>query len=433
MTLKPVALSALALALAACAADPGLPPPPSMGPAAAYEAPVTLDNVRAVARDLIAAGSVANMVVGVSLPDGNEVWMREGTLAFDTDIEADEQSLYRIYSMTKPITGVAAAILIDDGTISLDQPVCDFIETFCTQQVLVDKDVFGETRAPTGPVTVRHLMTHTSGLGYSIIPSALVEAYTEAGVVPGLRRPNPLRPSGPQPSSVVEFAERVGAIPLRVDPGTEWHYAVGLDVLGAVIEKASGMPFEAFLKARLFDPLGMDDTYFTVPAEDVDRLTTNYAYFNGQIIAFDQRGDSEYAEDAPFPAGGAGLASTAEDYLRFAEAMANEGRVDGEQALPKSVVDFATTNIMPDGVTFDGFGANDQGFGAGGSVILNAEPAQPVGAYGWGGAAGTAASSLVNEDIGYVMMTQLMLSEGVELRDRFGEALAKDLAPLLEE
>lgn len=423
----PLALAAL---LASCAANEGLPPPPT---AAAEMSPaITLDNVRAVARQYIEAGTVANMVVGVSLPDGSEVWLDEGTLAFDSDTPADDQSLYRIYSMTKPITGVAAAILIEEGKLGLDQPVCDFYEAFCDQQVLVDKDVYGETRAAAGPLTIRHLLTHTGGLGYNIIPSALQEPYAKAGITPGSRRPSPIVPGGPQPNSLEEFADRVGNMPLRVDPGTEWHYNVGLDVLGAVIEKASGMPFDQFLQTRVFQPLGMDDTTFVVAQEDLGRLTTNYFMMNGATTPIDTPADSEYAEQPPFPAGGAGLASTAEDYLRFAEAMANEGRVDGRQALPKSVVDFATSNLMPEGVCFSSFMAEGQcqGFGAGGRVVLDTAGGEPLGTYGWGGAASTLASAMPNEDVAYVMMTQLLFNQ-TELQADFARALRQDLAPVL--
>ncbi|ESA37913.1 beta-lactamase [Leptolyngbya sp. Heron Island J] len=237
-----------------------------------------LPALEAVAERAISEDLTANMVIGVLLPDGETVWIREGTLAFESDREADEHSLYRAYSLTKPVTSLAAILLIIDGVIALDQPISDFIPAFADMQVLIDPDSYGETRSAAREITIRHLLTHTSGLGYSTIPSGLSETYARAGIVPGLRLPHPLAPIyGEEPGSLRAFAEKVAELPLRVDPGTEWHYSIGQDVLAAVIETAADQSFESFVQARIFAPLSMDDTGFVVAPEDLSRLTTNYA------------------------------------------------------------------------------------------------------------------------------------------------------------
>ncbi|MGB7406609.1 MAG: serine hydrolase domain-containing protein [Pacificimonas sp.] len=419
-----------ALLLAGACAAPQAVVAPEVAPLATT-ADIDLRATREAARTLIAEGTVANVVVGIATRSGGTTWLREGTLAFDNPTPADEQSLYRIYSMTKPITGLTAAILIAEGKLGLDQPISEIIPEFADPQVLVDKDVFGATRPAAREITVRDLMTHMSGLGYSIIPSALSEEYAKAGVVPGWRRDNPLRPTGPQPADLQEFATRIAGLPLRTDPGTEWHYSVGLDVLGAVIERVEGKPFPAVLKERIFDPLGMDDTAFVVRREDIARLTDNYVNFNGQIVPFDPAANSEYLEPAPFPAGGAGLASTAEDYLRLMRAMAEAGRLNGRQVLPAAAVELALQNLLPDGGSVDAFQYLGTGFGAGGRVAVAADGPEPIGSWGWGGAASTIATAMPNEDIAYVVMTQLMLAGDKDVRTTLFNGVNADLAPLI--
>ena len=419
-----------ALALASCAPQAATQPEMQTATAAA-EAPLpAFANVEAVAERFVSEGKVANMVVGVALPDGGEAWVREGTLAFGSDVAADEQSLYRVYSMTKPVTGIAAAILVDEGKLELDQPISDFFPEFADMEVLVDPESLDETRPAARQITVRDLLTHTAGLSYSIGEGPLAKAYAQAGIVPGFRRRTIGPPPGPQPASLDAFARKVAELPLRTDPGTEWHYSISLDLLGAVVEKASGMPFETFLEQRIFDPLGMDDTGFVVPAADVGRLTDNYFLMNGRPVPADPAADSEYLEAAPFPAGGAGLVSTGEDYLRFIEAAANGGRLDGEQALPAGAVRLATSNLLPEGVTFGAFGADAQGFGAGGRVITNPAGGEVLGSYGWGGAASTLASAFPNENIAFVMMTQLLGADDLKIREALAQALAADLAAM---
>lgn len=364
--------------------------------AAAQTAAPDLPALRSVAETAVAEKKTAHMVIGVTLPDGTTAWIREGALAFGSEAAADEHSLVRAYSLTKPITSLAAILLIDDGVLALDQPISDFLPGFAEMEVLVDPDTFAETRPATAPITVRHLLTHTAGLGYSTIPSGLSEAYARAGIVPGLRLPHPLEPlHGEEPGSLQEFAERVATLPLRVEPGTEWHYSIGHDVLAAVIEVAADRPLEDVYRERIFAPLGMDDTGFEIATEDLGRLTTSYARLDGQAVIHDTPANTAYADAPPFPSGGAGLVTTPDDYLRFMTAIANAGRLDGEEVLPASAVELATANLLPDGITFDSFGAFSsagQGFGAGGRVWVHPTELEPAGTYGFASAASSIAT-----------------------------------------
>ena len=382
-------------------------------------------NLQALADRYVAEKKVANMVIGISHGDRMTHWVDAGTLSLNSDVPADEHSVYRIYSMTKPIIGLATALLVADGKIGLDQPISDFFPEFAEMHVLSDKMTPGETVAAKNAILVRHLVTHTAGLGYSIIPSGLQELYRKEGIVPGQRRANPLMPSGEQPTSLPAFMERLASLPLQTEPGTEWSYSIGLDVMGAVIEKASGMPLETFLQTRIFDPLKMDETGFVVPKDRLADLTTNYMIVNGVLTPIDNPNNSEFAEPAPFPSGGGGLVSTGEDYLRFMTALANGGMLEGQQVIPAEAVEMVTSNQLPRNVEYAGGG----GYGMGGRVVT--KPGNgPMGTYGWGGAAGTLASALPNENMAIVMMTQYMPSGSYPLTEDLMAALMADIAAM---
>ncbi|MBY0583529.1 MAG: beta-lactamase family protein, partial [Sphingomonas sp.] len=188
-------------------------------------------------------------------------------------------------------------------------------------------------------------------------------------------------------------------LPLIAEPGTKWSYSIGLDVLGAVIEKASGMPFDAYLQTHIFAPLKMTSTYFTVPQADAKRLVTGYFLFGANPVPVDPGATSVYLSPPSFPYGGAGLVMSARDYDRFLHMLQNGGELDGVRIMKARTVALAMSNLLPAGVVYPGAVANtggaagaDQGFGAGGSVYLVDKPGGPSkGTYGWGGAAGTIA------------------------------------------
>lgn len=390
-----------------------------------------LPALRAVSEGSVAEGFAANMVIGVRQADGDTTWISQGSLAFGDDQAAGPDSLYRAYSLTKPVTSVAAVLLIEDGVLGLDEPIATYLPAFAEMEVLVDPNTFGDTRPATAQITIRHLLTHTAGLGYSLIPSGLSETYAEAGVVPGLRLPHPLAPTyGAEPDDLRAFADRVATLPLRVDPGVEWHYSIGHDVLAAVIEEVAGQSFETVLETRIFQPLGMEDTGFVVAPADLDRLTTNYARLNGETVVHDTPENSAWSAQPSFASGGAGLVTTPQDYLRFMSAMANGGQLDGAQVLPEAAVRLATSDLLPDGVTFDGFGAfssTGQGFGAGGRVWTRPHGGEPEGTFGFASAASSISTAIPDNGTAMVMMTQMLFANDLNMMTDATAAFVEDV------
>lgn len=329
-------------------------------------------------------------------------YLSAGALAYDPGAPgADADSLWRVYSMTKPLTAMAAMILIEEGKLKLDEPISDFFPGFAHMQVLVDPAKDLTARPAKTPITVRELMTHTAGLGYTIVTKGpLLDAYNKAGIVPFTAdAKSEAQARLVRPKTLSEFAERVSTLPLIAEPGTKWSYSIGLDVLGAVIEKASGMAFDRFLQTRLFDPLQMRSTYFTVPTSEAKRLASGYIFLGDTPYPIDPGATSVYLQPPSFPYGGAGLVMSARDYDRFLHMLQNGGTLDGVRVMKPETVALAMSDLLPAGVIYPGAVANtggaqgsDQGFGAGGSVYLRDIPGGPSkGTYGWGGAAGTIA------------------------------------------
>ncbi|WP_420030889.1 serine hydrolase domain-containing protein [Sphingomonas japonica] len=342
------------------------------------------------------------IVIAWGCGDVNPTIIAAGSVAAEAgaaDVTAD--TLWRVYSMTKPITGMAAMLLIEDGKLRLDQPIAEIIPAFKNMKVLTDPASGLASRPAKTPITVRHLLTHTAGLGYSIVTKGpLLKEYERLGILPGaVNAQMEAQMAAVRPKSLVEFANRTASLPLIAEPGTEWSYSIGLDVLGAVIEVASGMPFERFVKTRLLDPLGMASTYWTVPASEVGRLASNYAFVGDNLVPFDPAATSVYLQPPSFAYGGAGLVMSAKDYDRFLHMLANGGELDGTRVMKAETVATAMSDLLPAGVTFGGVDAGTggtkgpkMGFGAGGSVYLEDVPGGPgAGTYGWGGAAGTIA------------------------------------------
>ncbi len=383
-------------------------------------------NVLATVEDYVSSGKVANMIAALGWGQGEAEVIARGKLAFDSMVDADIDSLYRIYSMTKPVTGMAAMMLVEDGTIALDQPVADFIPGFASMMVQkqYDGSIGEENLEPAKTaVTVRMLMTHTAGLGYGIIQKGpIVKAYEEKGLIPGQvsRFPIPGLSRAKPTDSLEKFANGIAEMPLVYQPGTKWSYSVGLDVLGRVIEVASGMPFEEFLKARIFEPCGMRSTWFQVPESEKARLTTNYGVLNSMVLPIDPGMNSIYLDKPGFPFGGAGLVSSTRDYDRFQRMLVGKGMIDGTRVMAEATVLQGTSNLLPESADLSGTWVAGQGFGAGGRVT--------GAAYGWGGAAGTTAFVDMASGLRAVNMTQYSPSEAYPIQREFPEIVLKDLA-----
>ncbi len=331
-------------------------------------------------------------------------------------------TIFRIYSMSKPITSVAVLILFEEGKLRLTDPVGKWLPELAEPRVMKDPaGLIGETEPARFPITVRDLLTHTSGLAYSFTaPPALRQALTEAGL---------LARDTPAEMTPDLFMERLGALPLLYQPETRWNYSLSTDVLGVLVERVSGQPFAEFLAERIFEPLGMVDTSFWVPAEKMDRFAVNYAVDpkTGERVVVDHPETSTYAKPPGFASGGGGLVSTADDYMRFARMILNEGELDGVRILSRKTVELMTQNSLRDEERapddpIASLVLRGQGFGLGVSVVEDVGATRApgsVGRNGWGGAAGTWYFVDFEEDLAAVLMVQLFIDPRVPILQDF--------------
>lgn len=408
------------------------PPRPPAAPATR-----TLPATEGMVRRYVTVNKVPGMVVVVGGPTWTSAHAAGRTATDAGAPAATVDTLWRVYSMTKPITGMAAMMLVEDGRLKLDQPISDFIPAFKSMKVLTDPDNSLASRPATKPITVRNLLTHTAGLGYTIVTKGpLLKEYERLGIIPAAVNAQAEAAMAPvRAKSLEEFANRVATLPLIAEPGTKWSYSIGLDVLGRVIEVASGMSFERFLQTRMFGLLGMTSTYWQVPESQKARLATNYAWAGDNLLPIDPAATSVWLQAPSFPYGGAGLAMSARDYDRFLHMLQNGGTLEGKRVMKAETVALAMSNLLPAGVTFGGVdGATGgqagpkMGFGAGGSVYLETLPGRPgKGTYGWGGAAGTVAFVDPVRQVRGTVMVNYFPADRFPLRDDLVKALASDL------
>lgn len=372
------------------------------------------------------AGTLAAVGKGFAAP----AVLSAGTLANDSAKPVDIDSLWRIYSMTKPITGMAAMILIGEGKLKLDQPLADILPAFANMKVLKSANgALAETVPAKTQITIRHLLTHTAGLGYNVVQTGPIKAaYEAAGIVPGQvsRITLPGIPNPKPAPSLKEFADRLARLPLVYEPGTKWSYSIGLDLIGRVIEVVSGQPFDQFLSDRIFVPLQMKSTYFRVPQSQVGRLTTNYFPLGPILMPVDIASNSIYLDTPPFPFGGSGLVSSARDYDRFLTMLLGEGAIGDVRIMAPATARLGMSNLLPTGLSTGGTMADGAGFGAGGRVSL---PGSSLGAgvYGWGGAAGTIAWVDPVRKMRVGGYAQYMPAEAIPFQAGVPGAIAKDL------
>ncbi|WP_258042994.1 serine hydrolase [Sphingomonas sp. NBWT7] len=392
---------------------------------------------------LVASDKMPGIVGAFGVGDFPTQFVSAGRIAdAPTAPAAGPDSLWRIYSMTKPITGMAAMLLVEDGKLNLDDPVSKYFPAFATMRVLTSPDTSLNSVPAKNPILIRHLLTHTAGLSYNISAKGpLLKEYERLGILPGqVNAQVEVQARRARPTTLAEFANRVASVPLIAEPGTKWSYSIGLDVMGAVIEKASGMPFDRFVQTRLLDPLGMRSTYWSVPASAAGRLSTNYVFVGDTRSPLDPGATSVYLSPPSFPYGGAGLVSSARDYDRFLHMLANGGTLDGRQVMKRETAALGMSNLLPAGVTFGGIGGGTggamsarMGFGAGGSVYLEDTPngGPSKGTYGWGGAAGTIAWVDPARKMRGTVMVQYFPAEKWGLRQSVPAALARDMARMM--
>jgi CubicO group peptidase (beta-lactamase class C family) len=326
--------------------------------------------------------------------------------------------------MSKPITGMAIMMLIDEGKLALDMPLHEVLPAFRDMRVLVDPEGPLEDTVPAErPITIRQLLTHTAGLGYQIISKGpLLKAYNENGLVGGRvsRMPIPGFPAVTPAPGLEAWADRLAGLPLMYQPATKWSYSCSIDLLGRVVEVASGMEFEAFLKARIFEPCGMNSTWMQVPQAEAYRLTDNYGILGGNAFPLDPGQASIYLDPPEVPAGGGGLVSSPKDYDRFLRMLLGYGMLDGVRVMSEEAVRVGTSDLLPATVDTRGSWMEGQGHGAGGRSVGQT--------FGWGGAAGTLAAVDFGLKLRSTLFTQYMPSEAYPIRDEFLAAMEADMA-----
>ena len=334
-------------------------------------------------------------------------------------IEMD--SIFRIFSMSKPLTSVAVMMLYEEGIFQLDDPISRFIPCLANPTVMVSNADGGlQTRPANGPITIKQLLTHTAGFTYGWNEEfSLGEMYQRAGV-----------DFWPNSGMLAEVVEKASELPLLFEPGSRFGYGISTDVLGRFVEVISEQPLDVFMRQRVFEPLGMTDTGFSITPDKLDRLTTLYeAKGAGNTLArVDAPGSTLYAADNVTTfSGGGGLLSTPADYLRFTEMLRRRGEFKGGRLLGSRTVDFMTQNHLPGDLAqmgdkdFDGWSIAGEGvgFGLGFSVVLDPVRARTlcsVGEFSWGGIASTVFWVDPTEDITAMFLTQLTPSSTYKLR-----------------
>src|SRR5437868_5127292 len=302
-------------------------------------------------------------------------------------------TIFSISSMTKPITAAATMILVEECKLRLDEPVDALLPELAERQVLKRLDgPLDDTVPAKRPITVRDLLTFRMGFGQMMAPPdayPILSASNEQQI--GMGPPSPSTMPAPD-----EWMRRLGRLPLMHQPGEKWMYNTGSDVLGVLIARASGQPLETFLRERLFEPLEMRDTGFSVPEASLDRLATSYwtDLTSGQLVVYDEAKGGQWSRPPAFPSGAGGLVSTIDDYLAFGQMMLNQGKYDNERILSRLSVELMTTDqLTPDQKAVSGLvpGSFDgHGWGFGVSVVTRRDDVAAVpGRYGWDGGMGT--------------------------------------------
>ena len=363
-------------------------------------------------------------IAALILRDGKPIYSRiNGVQAPGQAAPISLDQMFRYASMTKPVTSVAALILVEDGKLRLDAPISEYLSAFADLMV---RQPDGSMTKAARPPTIKELLTHTAGFSYNFINRpGFVDAYAKAGVVDGL--------SDPAVTTAVAMRSLASA-PLAYQPGAEWHYSLATDVLGAVIEQVTGNPLGAFVTERIAKPLKLDSWVFNAPVSQRDRFVTvtrptqpTMALGSGFVTV-------ATAEAVPFPStkgtamldperafsptaynsGGGGMSGSVSDYARFGQMLLNGGELDGARILKRETVQMMTSNqVSPSMVNLRGPG---WGFGLGVAMVTDpaaAKTAQPAGSYGWGGIYGTGFwVDPVNNVVGVVMTQTAIIGSG---------------------
>jgi CubicO group peptidase (beta-lactamase class C family) len=364
-------------------------------------------------------GKIAGAVTLVARR-GEVAWLSPlGLLDRERGTAMAADTIFRIYSMTKPITSVALMMLHERGAFALADPVHRYLPAWEGLRVhRTGRHPSFVTEPAARAMTIRDLLTHTSGLSYHIMDrTPLDEAYRQLGI-------------GAPAGTLADMAAKLATLPLEFSPGSRWGYSAATDIVGHLVELLSGQRLDDYLRTQIFEPLGMVDTGFTVAADKLGRFAANYTRLPGSTdtTLLDDPRDSPYTRPKTFLSGGGGLVSTAADYLRFAEMLRRGGALDGHRILGPRTVAYMTRNHLPDGKdlaslatpsSFSETRYEGVGFGLGVYVVVDPVRAQvpsSAGEYGWGGMASTAFWVDPAEDLVVVFLTQLVPSTTFDFR-----------------
>ena len=353
---------------------------PTASPNAVGMSETELARIRPAMQSYIDDGRLAGIMTMVARKGQVVHWDAVGVKDTDAKTPLQPDDIFRIFSMTKPITSTAVMMLVEEGKIRLNDPVETFIPEFSDVSVWTED---GERVPADKSITIEHLLTHTSGLTYGFFADSPVDRiYNESGVMSGT-------------GDLEHFAVRVAELPLIANPGARWNYSVSTDILGRVVEVASGQRFDQFLQERIFAPLAMTDTAFYVSKDKRKRFTANHAHMNNTLAVTDSPDTGQYTQPPVWLSGGGGLTSTASDYIRFAQMLLQEGHLNDSRILTEDTVRNMRTNHLPDDMVPIQLGtylSPAYGFGLGFSVVVD-EDASPEpdnnGVFRWAGAANT--------------------------------------------
>ncbi|MEJ3742282.1 serine hydrolase domain-containing protein [Actinomycetes bacterium KLBMP 9797] len=373
-----------------------------------------LDRVREVLARHVDSGRIPGLVALVSRGDDTHV-EAIGTMHHDGGPPMRRDTIFRMASTSKPVSVAAAMVLLDECRLRLDDPVEPWLPELAERRVLTRIDApLDDTVPARRPIIVRDLLTSTFGLGmdFTALGTPIMNAVFEQGLTPNL--PVPV----PEPD---EWMRRLGTLPLMHQPGERWQYHISNDVLGVLVARVTGQPFEEFLRARVFDPLGMKDTGFHVPAEKIDRLPTLYAPDpqTGEFTVWDEPAGGRWSQPPAFPGGGGGLVSTVDDYHAYFRMLLNGGTQDGERILSRPAVELMTTNrLTPEQHTARTALARDNvhisfgqgqhgGWGFGMAVRTYRGDYASIGQFGWDGGSGTSTYADPDKQLIGILLTQV--------------------------
>ncbi|MFT7687839.1 MAG: CubicO group peptidase (beta-lactamase class C family) [Candidatus Azotimanducaceae bacterium] len=364
----------------------------------------------------IAPGKIAGCQIQVSRKGITAYSKTFGLMDKERNKPLQDDTIFRIYSMSKPITSVALMMLYEKGKFQLSDPVHRFIPSWKNHRVYVSGEGESlETKIPNSPVTMRQILSHSGGLSYGATRHPADQIYKK------------LKIRNDAEETLAHFVDKLSKVPLRYEPGEAWMYSLSTDVCGYLVEAISGMPFDEYLETEIFKPLGMKDTSFNVEPEKIPRLAANYTRLPDKSLGlFDDPENSTYSQKKKFFSGGGGLLSTTRDYRLFCEMLRQGGELNGVRLLGPRTLELMTLNHLKNGKSlynlalgsFSETAYEGIGFGLGFAMTIDQKEAGSLSLkdYYWGGAASTVFWIDPVEDLIVIFMTQLMPSQTFDFR-----------------